>query len=62
MTDLIQMNTDAALLKFVKDYLAGAMEAADRSPPNSEFSRGYEQALRSLQSVLINLEKSAKGE
>ena len=62
MTDLIQMNTDAALLKFVKDYLDGSIESFDRSPPTSEFSRGYAQGLRSLQSVMNTIEKSAKGE
>ena len=62
MTDLIQMNTDAALLKFVKDYLDGATGSFDRDPPNTEFSRGYAEALRCLQAVMNSVEKSAKGE
>jgi hypothetical protein len=62
MTDLIQMNTDAALLKFVKDYLDASIGSFDRDPPTSEFARGYAQGLRSLQSVMNSIEKSAKGE
>ncbi len=61
--DLTQMNTDAALLKFVKDYLDGATnDGAALNHTNTEFARGYVQGLRTLRSVLINLEKSAKGE
>lgn len=62
MTDLIQINTDAALLKFVKDYLSSATkDGSVLTNTNSEFGRGYVQALRTLTYVMNNVETSAKG-
>lgn len=56
----IQANTDAAMFKFVKDYLDGAVGLFERDPANSDFSRGYQKALASLKSVLDEMEKSTK--